>query len=156
MFRYCKNYININYSKLIFAAVLFLVMEEPVFFWLFPALEPLKFPRLRLSAQTLFLPLPSKILWAVKSLIKDNSALSASKKSPPPPSLFLHLHLLRTCWFLFFRKNYLASKLIYSLYPENLLRSLLTTQEQQQEQKDERLRLAVECLSFHMFNQVYR
>ena len=34
MFRYCKNYININYSKLIFAAVLFLVMEEPVFFGL--------------------------------------------------------------------------------------------------------------------------
>jgi hypothetical protein len=50
-----------------------------------------------------------------------------------------------------FRHNYIASKLIHLLYPEEQLRTLLT---QEQSPEDARLGLAVECLSFHVFNQV--
>jgi hypothetical protein len=50
-----------------------------------------------------------------------------------------------------FRHNYIASKLIHSLYPEEQLRTLLT---QEPSAEDARLGLAVECLSFHVFNQV--
>jgi hypothetical protein len=53
--------------------------------------------------------------------------------------------------FVLFRHNYIASKLIHSLYPEEQLRTLLT---QEQSAEDARLGLAVECLSFHVFNQV--